>query len=416
MFRFAVLFNSAARVWNLRLLLLWTVGIFGYLIYSSLPYGVNLPTALVFAGCSLLFLHHVLGAFRWPFKGSALFDLGLVLLEITALAYTLYQMMTRDAPILDNLAALGPVLVLLILSAVFRIATIIKTEQSFLHQRFSFLGSCTQTHPPYTPLRILLNRSIARPLRAMILSLIAIGVPAFAIYSIIITPLATEIYRRDLVQHPFAPSSINPFNVGGPLGKATILLDLVGPDTTNSVADIQMHATDLSYETFECRSVTTDVVFSVECASIKLTLSQAPGNLSPEWKEAISDWPAVPLVPGSSLFGLLTWTRRDVISKSVVWGPSPRTTVFTADVTGLQPTIATVGSGVATLKLFQQRQYATRILQDTLDSTALSGIATFGGFWTFLNGAFALCFGANVIYFMFDLNWQFTGVDTKTEA
>jgi hypothetical protein len=30
-----------------------------------------------------------------------------------------------------------------------------------------------------------------------------------------------------------------------------------------------------------------------------------------------------------------------------------------------------------------------------------SGLATFGGFWTFVNGAFALFFGANVVYFAF---------------
>jgi hypothetical protein len=42
-----------------------------------------------------------------------------------------------------------------------------------------------------------------------------------------------------------------------------------------------------------------------------------------------------------------------------------------------------------------------KYLQDTTDASFLSGIATFGGFWTFLNGAFALLFGANVVYFMF---------------
>jgi hypothetical protein len=42
-----------------------------------------------------------------------------------------------------------------------------------------------------------------------------------------------------------------------------------------------------------------------------------------------------------------------------------------------------------------------KFLQDTADASPLSGIATFGGFWTFVNGTFALFFGANVIYFMF---------------
>jgi hypothetical protein len=42
-----------------------------------------------------------------------------------------------------------------------------------------------------------------------------------------------------------------------------------------------------------------------------------------------------------------------------------------------------------------------RILQETVDATHLSGIAAFGGFWAFVNGAFALTFGANVLYFAF---------------
>ncbi|KAJ7120113.1 hypothetical protein C8R44DRAFT_736966 [Mycena epipterygia] len=36
-----------------------------------------------------------------------------------------------------------------------------------------------------------------------------------------------------------------------------------------------------------------------------------------------------------------------------------------------------------------------------MDASPLSGISALGGFWSFVNGAFALIFGANVIYFAF---------------
>lgn len=36
-----------------------------------------------------------------------------------------------------------------------------------------------------------------------------------------------------------------------------------------------------------------------------------------------------------------------------------------------------------------------------MDVSALSGISTFGGVWTFVNGLFALLFGANIMYFAF---------------
>ncbi|KAJ7764941.1 hypothetical protein B0H16DRAFT_432501 [Mycena metata] len=34
-----------------------------------------------------------------------------------------------------------------------------------------------------------------------------------------------------------------------------------------------------------------------------------------------------------------------------------------------------------------------------VDTTVFNGISTFGGLWTFLNGAFSLFFGANILYF-----------------
>ncbi|KAJ7453828.1 hypothetical protein FB451DRAFT_1519275 [Mycena latifolia] len=96
------------------------------------------------------------------------------------------------------------------------------------------------------------------------------------------------------------------------------------------------------------------------------------------------------LLPGSRLIGKLSWTKREIISQ-VRWGisTSPLTTLFTAEMGSLQtyPSNDTSESNTATLVLLQ-RFVATKLVQDTVDTTALSGIATFGGFWTFLNGAF----------------------------
>jgi hypothetical protein len=51
------------------------------------------------------------------------------------------------------------------------------------------------------------------------------------------------------------------------------------------------------------------------------------------------------------------------------------------------------------LTLYQEQPGAIRLLQEASDTSPLSGVSTFGGFWTFLNGTFALFFGANVFYF-----------------
>ncbi|KAJ7580545.1 hypothetical protein C8J56DRAFT_1058191 [Mycena floridula] len=45
--------------------------------------------------------------------------------------------------------------------------------------------------------------------------------------------------------------------------------------------------------------------------------------------------------------------------------------------------------------------YPKRIIQDYTDASVLRGFATFGVFWTFVNGIFSLFFGANILYFLF---------------
>ncbi|KAJ6543061.1 hypothetical protein B0H19DRAFT_313721 [Mycena capillaripes] len=283
MTRFAILFNSAARVWNLRFLLLWTIGIIDFWIWNA-DEVIGLVQALGISGSCVLFFHHVLGLVRWPVKGLALVDLGLVLLEIAALAYAVYWIKCTEG-LLVSAVSLAPALFSVFLSALFRIATMATTEEPIIRQRFVFLGSCAPTYPPYTPLRILLNRSIARPLvrgesrfimfpRAFIISLIAIGVPAFAIYSIIIIPLSTQIYTRDLVAYPFAPTQAFPFpRSAAPPGNVTVLLSRLDGNPIGDPAsyNIQMHVA--THEAvFECQPDSTATeVLSIQCPCEWLT-------------------------------------------------------------------------------------------------------------------------------------------------
>ncbi|KAJ6588322.1 hypothetical protein B0H19DRAFT_203264 [Mycena capillaripes] len=50
---------------------------------------------------------------------------------------------------------------------------------------------------------------------------------------------------------------------------------------------------------------------------------------------------------------------------------------------------------------FETYNYPLEIVQDYVDASVLNGLATLGGFWTFVNGAFAMVFGANLLYFLF---------------
>lgn len=118
------------------------------------------------------------------------------------------------------------IILALLLSSSFRISTIIKTRGRNWTQRFEFLGCCTPTQPAYTPVTIVFTRSLTRPVvrydetpnaipkpiespsaprgesryiiaaRAVILTCIALGVPAYGIYTIFIQAFAVEVYTR----------------------------------------------------------------------------------------------------------------------------------------------------------------------------------------------------------------------------
>ncbi|KAJ7881489.1 hypothetical protein B0H14DRAFT_3760356 [Mycena olivaceomarginata] len=104
----------------------------------------------------------------------------------------------------------------------------------------------------------------------------------------------------------------------------------------------------------------------------------------------------LPLLPGSHLFGLLRWSQRQQIAQS-----NPPF-IYAPEIYALQPDPSSEPMGPrGALLTLRTAHEPFKFLQDTADASPLSGIATFGGFWTFVNGAFALFFGANVVYFMF---------------
>ncbi|KAJ7810158.1 hypothetical protein B0H14DRAFT_2607554 [Mycena olivaceomarginata] len=134
-----------------------------------------------------------------------------------------------------------PLLVGLIISIIFCVATLLKSPTTVFRQKIAFLGRCKQVTPLYTPLSILLNRSIARATKicdragsniiivagafagAFILSCIVLGVPTFGFYAIVLMPLRAQIYIRDVtnlenIEVEYAPGNVTfclkPFVLG----------------------------------------------------------------------------------------------------------------------------------------------------------------------------------------------------------
>ncbi|KAJ7893416.1 hypothetical protein B0H14DRAFT_890896 [Mycena olivaceomarginata] len=324
---------------------------------------------------------------------------------------------------------------------IFRTATIIRSNGRFFRQRFVFLGACIPSNPPYTPTAILLNRSVARPLvrgesvviiiaRALILSCIAVGVPIFGIYAVVISPIRASVYTRSVATFATA-------DLGSPPGNITFGMVYSTFDFTQPYADFAVNSVNVPYlnQLINCPVTWEDHESErlVECPlpwtsldqSVSINLSIPLGHvvavtplqgrpilkpikqLTSELHSVRLHVPADPIlmVSGSHLFGRLTWIQRETASGLVIGSSSTAMKpVYAAEITGLQTypaTNSTISPNSATLVLFQPQSSATKLQQDTSDVSLFSGLATFGGFWTFVNGAFALFFGANVVYFAF---------------
>ncbi|KAF7328710.1 Short-chain dehydrogenase/reductase family protein [Mycena venus] len=117
----------------------------------------------------------------------------------------------------------------------------------------------------------------------------------------------------------------------------------------------------------------------------------------------------IPLTVGSHLAAILDMTERDVFSNTALdyFGiTTPLRKFVLRPVLLLQEDRMPPNSGSDTVSLRLRPRadnisVATKVVQDYTDVSVLNGLATFGGFWTFMNGGFALFFGANIVYFLY---------------
>ncbi|KAJ7323219.1 hypothetical protein DFH08DRAFT_817791 [Mycena albidolilacea] len=417
----AITRSPTARVYNLRFLLLANIPLMVQVILElhdldQYPQPISASHFSAFSCSIVICVHHILAVFKWPMRGLAVIDLGTVVIEIGVLVSLL------PGSVVDPrgwmIISLPLLLLPLLISLVFRLITVFGTEERVLTQRLRFLGCCARSHPPYTPLSIILNRSLTRPLvrgesryivvsRALVLSCIALGVPAFGIYATIIVPVNTLVSTRTIrnADWPGSPNNAtilirSDFGGQPPAGgfKGQILATLNDPKLrkincpASQLFDLPPEYGDFfvcPYGWFGIAKISISIVFPSEIDEAYVHLRCNPERCD----EGLAP---LPLLPGSHLFGMLTWSQRQRAAHS---GPA---FVYNPEIYALQPDPSNVPrarSALLTLRL--PYSVPAKYLQDTADTSYLSGIATFGGFWTFVNGAFALFFGANVVYFMF---------------
>jgi cytochrome bd-type quinol oxidase subunit 1 len=66
---------------------------------------------------------------------------------------------------------------------------------------------------------------------------------------------------------------------------------------------------------------------------------------------------------------------------------------------------------LATFRIATLNSSISDYSEEVSDASVLSGFSNVGGFWTFMNGTFALFFGANIMYFAFGLSCRPVCVD-----
>ncbi|KAF7356132.1 Short-chain dehydrogenase/reductase family protein [Mycena venus] len=326
--------------------------------------------------------------------------------------------------------------ILLTATAAFRIATLYTTPDRFWRQKFAFLGRCSPANPPYTPWRILLNRSLARPLvrgefigiiilRALILSGIVLGILTFAVYSIIIVPLQAHIrsdtftgrlgepWETDVPDEGAIIAIYDPSNRLSDGHSFTVNVTAFGSDgPTQSSTSCLSSAGDfegLVYTIAKCPGLSW-----ISITNITVSLTFSPQNTPPlihvlpgqgDIIDVFKFTDPIPVLPGIRLFAYMTCPSRQIISNplSLLLAPfNPRRNVEHMEVNTLLNINHLEGSEPfsSTVTLVPRESYPSKWLQERA-ATPLDGISTVGGLWTFVEGIFVLLFGANIIYFAF---------------
>ncbi|KAJ6575843.1 hypothetical protein B0H10DRAFT_2199224 [Mycena sp. CBHHK59/15] len=152
--------------------------------------------------------------------------------------------------------------------------------------------------------------------------------------------------------------------------------------------------------------IATYVVVSANFNSTNGILYVKSGQGDPSDVMAFAE--TIPLRYGSHLSALLSTTQRQIFSKNSIdfIGLTTPTRMLTMNEALLvQADLFPPNSGSDTVSLRLRLRGDTRdpakLVQDYTEQSALTGVATFGGLWTFVNGTFAMFFGANILYFLF---------------
>ncbi|KAJ7238183.1 hypothetical protein C8J57DRAFT_1246604 [Mycena rebaudengoi] len=412
--------SAAARVYNLRVLLVVTAATIGYnahIVIDAITDGqlvVAFITIRVLPQC-LILSHHLCSLFVFRFGFTSVVDWVVTLIELFAVIWYMVVTEGDTSEKMFQSAFLICQLATFLLSLIFRTVAIAATKTARYRQPFKLLGGCNPTRVPYTPVRIIFGTSLVRPLvrgevpaiafiRGLILVVLCIGLPAFSIYTAIFIPLQSQVLIRNVKYDGISLNSPQ-----RPHASITILK--IDPFWASHVP---MNAISVSGNRAD-QAVPLSCNRS-EFPYLKSYASGASdgGSFRAQFTDKLLHWNDVgdivvivnftEFAPDEIIYVASGQGDPTDITDYTPQIQLRRKTVIVNDPLLVQPDPLPPDSslGIATLRIRQKAAYeVTKSTQEYTENSILTGLATVGGFWTFVNGAFVLFFGANIIYFLF---------------
>ncbi|KAJ7917717.1 hypothetical protein B0H13DRAFT_1870018 [Mycena leptocephala] len=300
-------------------------------------------------------------------------------------------------------------------SILFRVCSMWTSTEKLYKQRFNFFGGCPPRHRAENPFRFLLGWSVWKPLvrgeseiievtRGVTLIFLSLGLPVFAVYTIIFVPAPqSQVEIRSLVPSPNSYDATDieigiqlqglPFGptLDAPAINVTVdlLREFVQPSTV-SLDLRQFPTSDSTVVHVYVGEGISEFAQSVQLPYFGVLDVYSEGN---------------PLhVTGRSL-GILqcrphyyAGSSTDPVLQTQL---SPPLVINQVHTTQPDPSPPDTGPQTATLRLIRLHSQPSALLQEFDNTSVIAGISTVGGFWTLLNGTFVFLFGANVLYFLF---------------
>ncbi|KAJ7907403.1 hypothetical protein B0H13DRAFT_2332438 [Mycena leptocephala] len=277
--------------------------------------------------------------------------------------------------------------------------------------------------------------------RALVINTVAIAVAAFAVYAIVLNPLDSQVYVRTVAGTQLSKHWLPPDHtlLTGNLHfmmENTLLSQPVPPDQVNdSSSAIKVFPTFTTLAGYEVRDCGWTEMELTNPGGVEYTCSCGWNELaSMEIQAAIPDT-GVPAGMAALDVTLIAWsTRRQYLGIDEILSPqvraarnsaqsvylginttmraslgwimrelksNPPETVYIPQFMSLQsettPGSDSVRRNSSLVIVNLQPPRIIRIEEEFSDASILSGITSVGGFWTFVDGVFALLFGANVL-------------------